>query len=98
VTGTTHGAIIAHDALALGASAEDRFQGANRHLYLDDNKVLYGNTNIGSSIAGVPNGNGVANAGAFTIRGFVDDGTNGTPRVGTTTRGKIIGLNFIIKT
>ena len=33
----------------------------------------------------------------FSITGPTSDGTNGTPRTGTTTHGKQFGVNYIIK-
>ena len=93
VTGTTHGAITAHDALALGASAEDRAQGHWHEIELYNNGTTP-NVSSGTPPYSAPGTPVVINR----VRQMVTDGTNGTPRMGATTRGKIIGLNFIIKT
>ena len=92
VTGTTHGAITAHDALALGSFADDRGQG-HWHLGITGGAAY---VNDGSWPLATDGGGGIfSNKGYITIQ--ADDGYNGTPRTGTTTRGKIIGVNYIIK-
>ena len=90
VTGTTHGAITAHDALALGAFADDRGQGCKYPYY----GGAAGYTLPGFTAASMTNAN--VSLTSYTDNA-VTDGTNGTPRTGTTTRGKIIGVNYIIK-
>lgn len=89
VTGTTHGAITAHDALALGEFGDDRFQ-SHWHSIITQ-----------SQEGGTSPFQRTGTLGTATetnrVNGPVTDGTNGTPRTGSTTRGKIIGVNFIIK-
>lgn len=88
VAGTTHGAITAHDALALGAFGDDRKQG---------NSIGIVNNSGGSSWAFLANNSSQTVSIQTAVNPSVSDGTNGTPRTGTTTRGKIIGVNYIIK-
>lgn len=88
VTGTTHGTITAHDALALGAFADDRTQG---HKHSTD-FFRAGGAGANTQSFTTNQSNPGPNTG-----NPIDDGTNGTPRTGTTTRGKILGVNFVIK-
>jgi len=90
VTGTTHGAITAHDARALGAFADDQGQGHHHNNVRGISSLASGSGQaaldassvfVGSDMVGDPS----------------TDGTNGTPRTGTVTRGKTIGVNYIIK-
>lgn len=81
VTGTTHGPVTTHDALALGTSAEDRLE---THIHTVKG-ALEGA--LGSATRTV--------GGAGDNNGFTEAPSTG--RIGSTTRGKIIGINFIIK-
>lgn len=94
VTGTTHGSITAHDSYTLGQFKDDQLQGLAVTVNWDSH---YG-TNNDSIFVGVSENNRGSGStdvtGTFTIK---SDGTNGTPRTGTTTRGKSIGLNYIIR-
>ena len=102
VTGTTHGAITAHDALALGAFADDRGQGWQLGATLSGEKYgelqSNGNSTAGTANAGfaLPQYNSALQGSSARLTAK-SDGTNGTPRTGATTRGKIIGVNYIIK-
>jgi hypothetical protein len=90
VTGTTHGAITAHDARALAAFADDQGQG---HIHPQRD---YTTGTGGRSIN--PLGYSATYVGLSPATDTpITDGTNGTPRMGTVTRGKTIGVNFIIK-
>lgn len=94
VTGTTHGSITEHDALTLGSFGDDREQG---HLH-----DIYDGIASGGSAKGPTSAMTTYTRALSTISGYsattpTSDGTNGTPRTGKTTRGKIIGVNFIIK-
>lgn len=96
VTGTTHGAITAHDALALGAFADDRMQG--HHHTINNYHVTpdgYGTYDARYGTVAISGGGSSNDSGGVTAPSA--DVTNGTPRTGTTTRGKILGVNFVIK-
>lgn len=88
--GETGETVVAHDALTLAEFADDQLQG---HWHADtqtrDNAV--GNT--------VALARGVNDDFPLTLGQAdpSDDGSNGTPRTGTTTHGKIIGVNYIIR-
>lgn len=83
VTGTTHGAVADHDALALGAFADDRLEAHEHYIY-------YGSTG-GTAYSAM-----TANARTTPVGDIVKSVTSGS-RTGATTRGKIIGVNYIIK-
>lgn len=78
-----------HDVYSVGEFKDDQFQG-HSHTYVrpadTENKL---NPSSGSRVP-----RSVYDANTTTI---VTDGTDGTPRVGETTHGKQIGVNFIIK-
>ncbi|MGV0982616.1 MAG: phage tail protein [Polynucleobacter sp.] len=104
VAGTTHGTLTAHDAVALAAFADDREQEHIHELqcdnasYIDANKRLLTAVAAAGSTTGVfRNTNGNTTAGWVAVGATRTDGVNGTPRTGATTRGKIIGVNIIIK-
>lgn len=95
VTGTTHGTITAHDAQTLGTFADDRLQG---HWQTNSSPTNTGPKGVGASAGGIQVMAMVDAGGPSAVTPtYISDGTNGTPRTGTTTRGKIIGINFIIK-
>lgn len=85
-----------NETISLGQYDDDQIQGtANFIKFLDTNGGFAGaSTDIAkiSTAAINPNTNSFAVTG-----GQIDDGVNGTPRVGQVTHGKRIGLNFIIK-
>jgi microcystin-dependent protein len=88
--GTRASGVTAHDAFTLGEFKDDQFQG---HWH----NFLYA---VGTRTAGTNNTYAVN--GAIRQSGAVfdpiTDTVNGTPRTGTVTRGKGLGLNYIIKT
>lgn len=99
VTGTTHGAITTHDALALGAFADDRAQ-AHKHYNSLFPSGASGNPGSIPALLSGNRGNAVENdSTAITAYDgqMKADGANGTPRTGTTTRGKIFGVNYLIR-
>lgn len=101
VTGTTHGAIAAHDAAALAAFKDDQAQGHYHRGIGKYNGVAGSAANFERGVVLSPaagTGTGDDNAANLYARAMVTDGVNGTPRAGSVTRGKIIGINFIIKT
>jgi len=84
--GTRGSGVTAHDTFTLGQFKDDQMQGHNHTTSAD-------NLAAGSGIA-----SGANYSNNFsTVTTAITDGTNGTPRIGTTTRGKAIGLNYIIK-
>lgn len=105
VTGTTHGAVAEHDAVALAAFADDRIEshghglgirgGVNGNLALSNAGVnSLPDADSGGDLLGYSGGSTATNT--TIVKAPSDDGS-GAPRVGATTRGKIIGVNYIIK-
>ena len=80
--------IRAHDIYEVGEFKDDQMQG-HEHKTGKDGYFAY------VSSGGTPCGDG--DFGNVNTKGVVSDGTNGTPRIGSTTHGKQIGVNFIIK-
>jgi microcystin-dependent protein len=86
---STRADIASHDVYSVGEFKDDQLQG-HEHNYqyrqFDNNKV---NPSSGTYIA----------RGEITRKtsAIVTDNTNGIPRVGTTTHGKQVGVNYIIK-
>lgn len=78
-----------NETIALGTKYNDRIQG-HRHAGVVDPafQVVVPN----GAFYGVYGASATANTGSP-----VSDGTNGTPRTGNTTRGKVVGVNYIIK-
>jgi len=77
--------IAAHDVYTLGEFKDDQFQG-HAHDKGAFAGADYTNGGAWKTIPGVrPTGSPVS------------DGTHGTPRIGTTTHGKQLGVNYIIK-
>ena len=96
VTGTTHGTQVAADAYTLGQFKDDQGQGHLHQAIVDGASEFKPRLTsfAGSSEYSLSTGG----TGSVSTGNAITDGTNGTPRVGTVTRGKRIGLNFIIKT
>lgn len=92
VTGTTHGTITAHDARTLGTFADDQEQG-HRHALGGSGALEYVGTGGGANV----NAGTIYNVDPTAVRDPTTDGINGAPRTGTVTRGKTLGLNYIIK-
>ena len=97
--GTRGSGVTAHDTYTLGQFKDDQTQGK---IYYTPSGFTSGDTAAygkGSST--------VSNLGTFgsivsdrypgKTSASITDGTNGTPREGTTTHGKQIGMNYIIK-
>lgn len=97
--GTRVSGVTAHDTYTLGQFKDDQFQ--------SHNTIITGGGNVTNGVVATPGTAG----GGFAVRAQAPsggetqwsglpsvDGSNGTPRTGTTTHGKQIGLNGIIKT
>lgn len=89
--GTSTG-YTSNETVALGTKYDDQFQGHRHYLTGSTNDTVFGQQ--------VPayGGNGAV---SYTLIDILDpntDGTNGTPRTGAVTKGKTVGVNFIIKT
>ena len=84
--GTRGSGITAHETYTLGQFKDDQFQG---HVH----QINQAATSAGPSTGGTWNAkiDSLQNSGEAVI------GTNGTPRRGDVTRGKRLGVNFIIK-
>jgi len=99
VTGTTHSSITSHDARAVAAFADDQGQGHwHDGLYESGGNnpiaVFQSDASVGSGIYVV----GIGDGSSLYVRDpAADNHSNGTPRTGTVTRGKTMGLNFIIR-
>lgn len=98
VTGTTHGTQVAADAYTLGQFKDDQGQG-HQHRPLNESTIqmqeLTQTTTSEVFAACIGTACTINNAG--NTGSPITDGSNGNPRMGTTTHGKRIGLNFIIK-
>jgi len=93
VTGTTHGAITDHDALALGVFADDRVQ--------DHSHAIWSVTGSGSTYMFPAGGNNTRNSEQVATSGsigkVIETVGEGVARAGASTRGKILSVNFVIK-
>lgn len=87
--GTSTG-YTANETVALGTKYDDKFQGHWHKTAL--NSSLVGG---GASGANVTTGGG--NYAATSISDPIADASNGTPRTAAFTKGKTVGVNFIIK-
>jgi microcystin-dependent protein len=88
--GTRGAGVTAHDTYTLGQFKDDQMQG-HKHDFSGSTVISPG------TLAWAAGGNW-NDAAATDTTTPIADGTNGTPRTGTTTHGKQIGLNYIIKT
>jgi len=99
--GTSTG-YTADETIALGTKYNDQFQGHRQRIQANENGISASYHLLRASVAGSTAGGvglGASNPAVnFNTTDFLTDGTNGTPRTGTTTRGKRVGINFIIKT
>ena len=84
-----------HDVYELGQFKDDQIQGHSHNLEWSMGLPNYSEGGLYSG-GGSYNSN-ISKATKLTIKGVATDNENGNPRVGTTTHGKQIGLNYIIK-
>lgn len=90
--GTRGSGVSTHDTYNLGEFKDDQFQG-HKH------KIDKPYNNDGAGTYGGEIGNGDKNHSPITIYAdiIVANEINGNPRVGSTTHGKQVGVNYIIK-
>jgi len=94
--GTRGSGITAHDIFTLGQFKDDQTQGHKHLVDRGDGSQL--STYSGTGAAGtLKTESGITKDYDISTLLPISDGTNGTPRTGTTTRGKAIGVNYIIK-
>ena len=94
--GTRVNGVTTHDAFTLGQFKDDQIQG---HMHYLQTRGDYVNIGTGGALGGWGFNNDNANAGVDRMGTFSasTDGSNGNPRIGSVTRGKGVGVNFIIK-
>ena len=85
--------IAEHDVYTLGEFKDDQFQG---HQHKMGNGLVDGCYTT-SGLAGGVNNTQIYGKTLPNTNGITSDGTNGTPRTGTTTHGKQKGVAFYIK-
>jgi microcystin-dependent protein len=104
--GTRGAGVTAHDTYTLGQFKDDQFQMFQVGAAADSSgaRDYYSLLNTRDNVdQGVGAANYATTTSLTTGQGNaarlkpVSDGTNGTPRTGTTTHGKQIGMNYIIK-
>lgn len=85
-----------NETIALATKYNDQMQG---HFHeVNQASATYGVTNAANSTTyGSIRTDATPDRLPTAARNPASDGTNGTPRTGTTTRGKRLGMNFIIK-
>lgn len=84
---STRAEIAEHDVYTLGEFKDDQFQGHSHRVQGGYNTENFSN-NVRTGIN--------SNSPVASVE-IVSDGINGNPRFGTTTHGKQVGANFIIK-
>lgn len=93
-TGTRAAGVTAHDAFNLAQMKDDQAQG---HYHSAQH---YGSGSVNGFVGSASQGGSgpfVEGAALNHITAPKTDGINGTPRTGTVTRGKGVGVNYIIK-
>ena len=89
--GTRGASVTAHDVFALGEFKDDQEQG---HYHTGSGAI---STLAQAGVNYTTMDNDTSSTGKVNAKEMVTDGSNGTPRTGTTTRGKALGVNYIIK-
>lgn len=90
--------IAAHDKYAVGQFKDDQLQGHDHYLYSSGpNKyaTFWNNGGVNDNRYQLQFNN--QNPANVYTKGYRADDVNGTPRIGTTTHGKQVGVNYIIK-
>lgn len=95
--GTRGAGVTAHDTYALGQFKDDQGQSHKHQTTITEVHAQAAAFGIGGSVAGERSYATNTNNSELTDVPRTD-GTNGTPRTGTTTHGKLLGINYIIKT
>ena len=90
--GTRSSGVAVHDTYALGEFKDDQFQGHKHRL-----DKYYTNDGAGTNGGEIGNGDKYHPAKAIYADVIAANATNGKPRVGSTTHGKQVGVNYIIK-
>jgi len=89
--GTRGASVTAHDIFTLAQFKDDQEQG---HYHLGSG-VVYSLARTGTNFTLMDDD--TSSTLAVNAKDMVVDGVNGTPRTGTTSRGKALGVNYIIK-
>lgn len=93
----TSTAFTTNETITLGTKYDDQMQGHYHNI----NQSNGGGAGSLVPGAGSPNAQSTADyalaVDSYRGMGAITDGTNGTPRTGTVTKGKQLGVNFIIK-
>jgi microcystin-dependent protein len=93
--GTRGAGVTAHDTYTLGQFKDDQMQG-HYHRFARSGSGAFSGGGVDTGQLGSAATNLYGDGGGITEP--TTDGTNGAPRLGTTTHAKQIGLNYIIKT
>lgn len=99
IGGNTTDTIASHDVYELGEFKDDQFQGHWHNLGNSSGikTVALGASMVGGDIHSAEYDSSENRYMLDTALDAISDGTNGTPRVGTTTHGKQKGVTYIIK-
>lgn len=84
---------ITHPAVTVGTTTGDQMQG-HYHRFVRSSSLTAANSDTGQMLPATLNLGGTGGG----IEGPTTDGTNGTPRTGSTTFPVNLGVNYIIKT
>ena len=90
--GTRGSGVAAHDTYNLGEFKDDQFQGHKHEI-----DKPYNNDGAGTYGGEIGNGDRNHSAYIFYADAIATNNTHGNPRVGSTTHGKQLGVNYIIK-
>ena len=91
--GTRSAGVTTHDDFDLGEFKDDQFQGHFHSVKNNTSNVTFTTTAADGSARYAWS----SSAATVVAKDAITDSVDGTPRTGTTTRGKGLGLNFIIR-